>query len=350
MNGQRINCHANTKPCDYPHWSNLMKSILGPNHPNQVVMYDPEPSSLNRGDQVISRSAQSFLNPLFPDKFIVNMSTHQPIPFRIRRHLRGSDYSFVLGSNLLKGGMLLGFRQWNISLVDTLQIKDLILVGCGWSQYQSATDSYSKQLYRRILTDQYVHSVRDSYTKARLMDMGFSNVMNTGCPSLWRFTPEFCSAIPQRKARSVVTTVTDYDRDQTSDQIMLETLGREYDRVFVWPQGSDDYSYIHDLKMPGNAQVLPATMQAYDELLQMENVDYVGTRLHGGIAALQNKKRSLIVAIDNRAREMGRDFGLPLLERDRIGDLSSLINSPIPCEIRIDQTAIEAFLRQFDER
>lgn len=324
-----------------------MKSLLGPSHPHQVVMYDPELSSLNLGDQVISRSAQTFLNGAFSDKFIVSISTHQPIPFRMRRYLKDSACSFVLGSNLLHSGMLFGFRQWNISILDTLQINNLVLVGCGWRQYESTVDPYSKALYRRILSSCYVHSVRDEYTRKQLASIGITNVINTGCPSLWGFTPDFCGEIPESKSLSVVTTVTDYDRNYDADQRMLNLLGIEYEHVYVWPQGSNDIEYLRRLRLPENTELLPATMSAYEHVLRANDVDYVGTRLHGGVKALQNKRRSLILAIDNRAREMGNDFGLPVLDREEIGTLGDVLNSPIPCEIQIDQEAIELFLGQF---
>ena len=48
--------------------------------------------------------------------------------------------------------------------------------------------------------------------------------------------------------------------------------------------------------------------------------DYVGTRLHAGILALNYRKRTLIIAVDNRAAEMKTDINLPVIAR---GDLES---------------------------
>ncbi len=44
-------------------------------------------------------------------------------------------------------------------------------------------------------------------------------------------------------------------------------------------------------------------------------VDYIGTRLHGGVFCLLRGKRSLIVEVDNRATEIARDTGLPTVKR-----------------------------------
>jgi len=34
---------------------------------------------------------------------------------------------------------------------------------------------------------------------------------------------------------------------------------------------------------------------------------------------MQHKRRTTIIAVDNRAVEMGRDFALPVLAREQIG-------------------------------
>ncbi|MGC4050775.1 MAG: hypothetical protein QM757_15480 [Paludibaculum sp.] len=45
------------------------------------------------------------------------------------------------------------------------------------------------------------------------------------------------------------------------------------------------------------------------------SITYVGTRLHGGILALNHKVPSLITGVDNRSIEMARDFHLPVVPR-----------------------------------
>ena len=47
------------------------------------------------------------------------------------------------------------------------------------------------------------------------------------------------------------------------------------------------------------------TLEAFDNLLESEiDLDYIGTRLHAGIRAIQKKRRSIIIGVDNRALEM----------------------------------------------
>ena len=54
-----------------------MPSLLGSRHNNQVLFFDPGCATLNVGDEIISDSARHHLAPLFNDKFIVRLSTHQ---------------------------------------------------------------------------------------------------------------------------------------------------------------------------------------------------------------------------------------------------------------------------------
>lgn len=325
-----------------------MPSLLGASHPNQVLYFDPGCATLNVGDEIISDSARRYLDSLFSDAFTVRLSTHQKTSFRYRRYLRNSRMGFILGSNLLKANMLFGFRQWDVSLLDAVQLRNLILVGCGWQNYSKEAGLYTRLLYKSILSNDYIHSVRDDYTKERLNAAGINNVVNTGCPTMWGFTSEFCAGIPTGRASAVVTTITDYRRDPTRDKMMLDQLTRLYDSVYVWLQGNGDYDYLKQLSISKNCVLVPPSLRAYDDLLeQREDIEYVGTRLHGGIRALQHSRRALIVSIDNRAREMGRDYGLPIIEREEIGSLTEKVRGHFKTVIRIRQDSIACFLDQF---
>ena len=69
------------------------------------------------------------------------------------------------------------------------------------------------------------------------------------------------------------------------------------------------------LDLPFNVIIIPRDLEAYERRLIQGNVDYVGTRLHAGIFALNHKVRSIIVAVDNRAIEIAKDTNLPIVRR-----------------------------------
>ena len=324
-----------------------MKKLLGEAHKSQVVYIDPGCASQNIGDQIISDSACQQMESLLSGLFPFHVSSYQKMSFRYRRYLNKSAYIFVLGSNLLKGGMLTGFRQWDVSLFDTLQINNAVLVGCGWHAYSNHIDTYSKVLYSKLLSSSYCHSVRDEFTKTKMNELGFTNVINTGCPTLWNLTESACERIPRKKANSAVFTITDYNQDTYADSLMIEILLEEYKNVYVWFQGNGDRDYVQDICDIRKCTVIPSTLASYDSFLLGNEVDYIGTRLHGGIRALQHGRRALIISIDNRAKEMGSDFNLPVLERASINELSRWINGGVSTEIMLKNDQIKQFKEQF---
>lgn len=82
-----------------------------------------------------------------------------------------------------------------------------------------------------------------------LKKSGIQNNINTACPTMWGLTPE--------------------------------------------------YEQVQRLGIADKVKLVSQTFKAYDELLK-HNVDYVETRLHGGIRALNAGETSLIIAVDNR--------------------------------------------------
>ena len=89
-------------------------------------------------------------------------------------------------------------------------------------------------------------------------------------------------------------------------------------------------------------------LASLDECLEREAVDYVGTRLHAGIRAMQKGRRSLIIGIDNRAIEMGTDFNLPVVRRDDVAkSLQGRIDGSWETHIRLDHQAIRTWRGQF---
>jgi polysaccharide pyruvyl transferase WcaK-like protein len=88
-------------------------------------------------------------------------------------------------------------------------------------------------------------------------------------------------------------------------------------------------------------------LENYHEVLSNNDVDYVGTRLHGGIYAINQKKRAIIIGIDNRAIEMQKDINLNVISRDNIDDIECIINQELRTEIKIPQENIDRYLSQF---
>ena len=117
------------------------------------------------------------------------------------RHMRHSDYIFWGGTNALTSHMN-KYKQMGFLLKDLLFVKDLILLGVGWWQYQGKPNLYTRLFLRRLLSLERIHSVRDSYTEGMLKSIGIENVVNTSCPTVWGITREHCRRIPTLKGKN----------------------------------------------------------------------------------------------------------------------------------------------------
>ena len=172
-------------------------------------------------------------------------------------------------------------------------------------------------------------------------------MINTGCPTLWGFNEEFCKEIPTKKSKDVVFTLTFYEKNMERDQFLIDTLIKNYEKLYFWVQGSEDYEYFKKFKNVNNIEIINPTLQSYKEILQRGNIDYVGTRLHAGIYAMQQKVRSIILAIDNRARDMAETYNINALDQNDLEKLEQKINSEFTTNININHDKIEEWKKQF---
>ena len=316
----------------------------------QVLLFDTSIMSENLGDQIVMQYCEKNLRKVFPKDFFIHTATHDRIGKRT--HLYNAkivDYSIVCGTNILKGNINKKPHQWSIRLIDGIRLKNLCLMGVGWWQYNNEANCYTKYIYKNMLSPNLLHSVRDEYTKNRLNEIGISNVVNTGCPTMWGFTTELCASIPNGKSRNVVTTVTNYNNHNENDRKMLNILLRNYQTVYVWIQSCYDYQYVKTLTDSNRISFIDPTLQAYEDFLAREEVDYVGTRLHAGIKAINMQKRAIILAVDNRAIEIGRDTGLCVIKREQAEEkLESMVNTTFETKLDINFDAIQQWLKQFE--
>lgn len=314
----------------------------------KVSIFDTSIATKNIGDEIIVDSVYRELRKIFNSNTIFfRLPTHERISRHSHRIISSCQYSFVAGTNILTSHHnILRSNLWNINMIDATKIENAILLGVGWGDYQGTPNRVSKFIYDKILNKNYMHSVRDSYTLNMLKSIGITNVINTGCPTLWELTPEHCDKIPTNKSKDVVCTVTDYKRDEKNDRSMINSLIKEYDNVYCWIQGANDFEYVNNIS--SSLKIVGPTLSEYDKLLNENgSLDYVGTRLHAGIRALQKNKRTIIIGIDNRAIEMKNDFSLRVLNRNLIEKLSEEIYSNVKCKININYDEINKWKNQF---
>jgi polysaccharide pyruvyl transferase WcaK-like protein len=311
-----------------------------------VAILDPSIASENIGDSIILESVTKELTEIFPCFSLVKIPTQDKLGKRSIRIARNAAARIVGGTNLLTSQMW-KYRQWKVGILSSFHIRDVILMGVGWWQYQSEPDIYTRIILSRVLSKNGIHAARDEYTKKQLRSIGIRNVVNTGCPTMWHLSKQHCEKIPATKRDSVIFSLSDYKPDQFYDLALINILKRNYKKLFFWPQGSGDLSYLKSFYPDDDIEAVSPSLDAYDECLLSNELDFVGTRLHGGIRALQLQRRAIIIAVDNRAVEIARDTGLPVVQRRDIDGINGQILRPTPIKISLKEDAIAAWKSQF---
>lgn len=314
----------------------------------RISIFDTSVGSLNLGDQIIMESVNRELAELLPQAAVHRVPTHDNIGRYGRRYMKKSEIVFVGGTNLLFSYWS-KLRPWKFRYRDIAPMAHkVVIMGSGWSTYSRSATPYARAVYSRILNPRFSQSVRDRYSAKLLHQASGAGVINTGCPTMWRLDKEHLEKIPDKPATSVVSTLTDYARAPALDRRMLEILQSQYEDVFFWPQGSGDNEYLASLNLQ-NIKLINPSLAAYDDLLESHpSLDFVGTRLHAGIRALQKLRRATIISVDNRAKEMGSDFKLPVQPREDIERLADPEFRTNPKYIEIDVESIAAWRAQFN--
>lgn len=302
-------------------------------------------ASANLGDLIIQHAVERELGRLFKGADLLRISTHVPLASAHLGRLRTCRQLFVGGTNLLSSKMR-DYKQWQIGWKDAWSISRAILFGVGWWQYQEAPDWYTRFVLRGALSSRALHSVRDEYTRKKLAAIGIRNVVNTGCPTMWPLADMGTGCLPSSKSEVALVMLTDYAPNPELDSRLLELVTTAYKKVFFWPQGRKDIQYVSTLNTP--MEMLPHSLAALDKFLAAGiQFDYIGTRLHGGIQCLLSGSRTLVLEVDNRAREIARDTGLPTAARGDFGFIKRWIAGPTVTAIKLNTVGIAFWRNQF---
>ncbi len=325
-----------------------------------IAIFDTALGTSNVGDEIILDAINRNMKDVFDSHFSLRLATHvnnfsmKQILHRNSkiRYFQNADWKFICGTNLIAQTRFGKINsQWQLYPSNLSIYKNCVLVGAGTTEQRESLDFYAKYIYGRVLSKEYVHSVRDELTK-RIVELLGCKAVNTGCPTLWELTPEHCAGIPTGKADNCVISVSGYrnQRDEKRDTVMLRIVKRNYGKVWAWIQTTDDEKYLSELEKTIGMEPVTRiySLGKFREVLTGSNVDYIGTRLHGGVFALQNYCRSIVISIDHRADGFYETNNLPILPRRNVeGELEDRINSTFSTDIRINSEAIAEFKSQF---
>lgn len=320
-----------------------------------LVLFDTSLGTTNLGDDIIFQCVLNEMSNIINQYSTIRLATHVDNfnPFQIRKgqkieFIKNADLKLICGTNLLMDDLHLKrapqFRlyKWNKVLYERA-----VLVGVGSTNYKPI-NQYTRKLYQSTFSHDHIHSVRDEWTRESMESMGF-HAVNTGCPTMWGITEEKSAAIPHQKSDRVVFSLSGYNSqlNRENDAKMMDILFEQYSELYAWIQTTRDEQYIDSI-LHGRQVHKIRSLAVYDSFLNQNDVDYVGTRLHGGVYALLHGKRTIVVAIDNRARGFHKTHQLPIVERENIEELQEMIPSVFSTNIINPRKEIDTFLGQFE--
>jgi len=328
---------------------------------NIIATFDTSVGTLNTGDRIIMEAVEEVIHEIVKDTniFLYRIGTHSRISPEQKDILKNAKLKIVGGTNLFRmhyTPFISKYNPWKIGFFDIPFLYNSLFLGVGTTVISPSKTNfgrfkknlafkYSRYMWNQILAKDIPHSVRDEETLVMLQEIGIKNVINTGCPTIWNLTAEHCKKIPIKKGKDVVLTITGKKSEKQAFEYLKVALNN-YNNVYLWPQSIVDYDYLIPLfeASKNRLKVIPSSLNSYDDLLENnDSIDYIGTRLHGGIRALQHKKRTIIIAIDSRALSFRRDFNLPVIDKSELENLEKLINSDIKTEVHLNEGKIIEF-------
>lgn len=325
----------------------------------KTVIFNTAVGSSNRGDDIIFNSAEEFLVDVLDYGYTMYFGTHVKniSLFHLNspkvKFAKEADYKFILGTNLLTANVWRTMGQWQIGIWDRCIYKNSILMGAGTKVSNKEMTAGTRRMYEQILRKDIAHSVRDEESKEFLSAIKGLHVINTGCPTLWKLTQDVCERIPVNKSPNVIITVSGQKkhRKPEKDQILLDCAEKNYDRVYLWVQTAEDESYFNTLKHKKDIKKI-YSFRNYQEVCKNGEVDYIGTRLHGGIYAMQCGVRTLIIEIDNRAAGIRETNNINTIKRNDLSveRLEGIIHGVLKTEIHLRDVEIKEWLSQFAVR
>lgn len=296
------------------------------------------------GNQIIMETVNKYLREVFPNAFFIKLPYLDTVGIEAVKYINQSNYIFLGGTNALSSEME-KYKQIGIDHNNYLYIKHLLLMGVGWWQYQGSISPYTEKILRHCLHSNLYHSVRDTYTKDKLCSIGINNVLVTGCPTLWGLTYDHCKQIKKVKSDNLLLSFTNYSQEKR-DLDLFKLLKNNYKDIYLWVQGPEDLAYARNIGK--EIKIIPPRLDSLDELLASDiDLDYIGTRLHAGIRAMQFKRRSIIIGIDNRAIEMQKDINFPIVLRDNLDSLQYKIHEEFETKLNVPFDEINKWKLQF---
>lgn len=319
----------------------------------EPILLDTGMNSGNSGDDIIMHYAMHQMQNLIE----LDQATH--IPTHGRNEWTDTSIRYcpkiVCGTNAISTKPN-SYNPIALPANPELYRQSILLLAAGLRDVDNGErlEGYSAELLHYLLIDdvKYLHSVRDSNTEKALKGIGINNVINTSCVTMWDLTPDFCKKINRVKQQDVLTTITDYCFNPELDKYMIDMLKRHYRNVYIWIQGAEDEKKLSTILDIHSVKLIEGRLPALDQFIKSHhNIDYFGTRLHCGVFCLNHGIRTMIVGVDNRAKDIKLDTNLPVVQRTELPDkMERLISDERETVLHIPFDNINKWKSQFVQK
>jgi polysaccharide pyruvyl transferase WcaK-like protein len=312
----------------------------------KIILLNPAIGSTNLGDSIIANAIKGLFE-FWGIDFVAELTTHRPWNKVERKLAIEADYFIVGGSNLLTSSLFpLSHTQWKISYKEFLLLRGkVILFGPGWRRDEDAISYFTSRLYASLMAEEVPQLVRDRVSQSRLLKTE-RNVVNSSCPTLFRID-EVMENSRSTASNTVVVALSGNIKSVEQDRLILKMAEDNFENVKLFPQGIfdpqfptySDEAYYQELKI--DYEILSGGLEAYSTELKSGS-HYFGTRLHGGIFAMQHGNPSTIIDVDSRARNIFAGTGYQVLQREELSQglkIERTYRRPT-----LDRTLIDSYL------
>lgn len=139
--------------------------------------------------------------------------------------------------------------------------------------------------------------------------------------------------------------------DQENDLYVLKTLKKEYQKVYVWIQELSDYEYLKQIVNTKEYVIISPTLENLDNILELEDLDYIGSCLQIAFRSLKKYHRSIIISADNETLEIMKDVNIPSIGQFELEEnLVKMIYSNQEINIKLPINEINLWKNQFNHK
>lgn len=313
-----------------------------------VVLLDTESGSEYIENAIIMSDCEKTCHNVLKGKNLVHVPAH--IYDEQSEHMQ-DKLKILCGADVLQRKM-----ETSNQLVlphDMSNMKNVCLLGVGLNELGLDTEpsEYTIRLLKLMLKNNYVHSVTNQQTKLFLERIGIKNVVNTSYPALWDLSLEHCKQIDSKKSNNALTSITHNKMDQENDLYVLKTLKKEYQKVYVWIQELSDYEYLKQIVNTKEYVIISPTLENLDNILELEDLDYIGSCLQIAFRSLKKYHRSIIISADNETLEIMKDVNIPSIGQFELEEnLVKMIYSNLDIRIKLPINEINLWKNQFNHK